>query len=78
MTTEQIAIAMNWLSESGKPAQSKASRRMTELFGSDAMEKYRSMLVGNIKKGFRKTLGDGSRDIDAIYEDNDPDERGLD
>ncbi len=54
---------------------------MTEIFGSNAMEKYRSIFEGNIKKGFRKILGDGTRDLDGIVrsdDDNNSMENDLD
>lgn len=82
LTAEQIAEAMQWTNESGKPIQSKASRRMAEIFGANAMDKYRSMFEGsNPKSGFRKLLGDGSLDIEAVDdrdEEDDSEENDLD
>ena len=78
LTTEQIAIAMEWFAKSGKPLQSKASRRMTEIFGSNAMEKYRSIFQGNIRSGFKRILGDGSRDIEAMADTDEEDDDDLD
>lgn len=48
LTTEQIAEAMQWLNEDGKPVQSRASRRMADVFGLNAMDKYRSIFQGDI------------------------------
>lgn len=82
LTAEQIAEAMQWTNESGKPIQSKASRRMAEIFGANAMDKYRSMFEGGTpKSGFRKLLGDGSLDIEAVDdrdEEDDSEENDLD
>ena len=79
LTTEQIAISMQWFAKkSGKPLQSKASRRMTEIFGENAMEKYRSIFEGDVRKGFKKLLGDGSHDIEAVVDEDEDDEDDLD
>ena len=66
LTAEQIAEAMQWFNDDGEPVQSRASRRMTDIFGPDAMNKYKAAFQGDIKKGFRKILGDGTHDLDAI------------
>ncbi len=66
LTAEQIAEAMQWLNEDGKPVQSRASRRMTDIFGPDAMNKYRAQFLGNLKKGLYEFLKDGTRALDAI------------
>ena len=66
LTAEQIAEAMQWLNEDGKPVQSRATRRMTDIFGPDAMNKYRAQFLGNPKKGLYKYLDDGIRALDAI------------
>lgn len=73
LTAEQIAEAMKWVNKAGEPVQSRASRRMSDIFGPDAMNKYRGLLEGDIKRGFRKTLGDGSRDLDGIVDSDDHD-----
>ena len=76
LTAEQIAEKMGWVSESGTPLQSKVSRRMTQVFGKDAMKKYRQLLQGDLRQGFVKTLDDGSRDVEGI--DDREDELDLD
>ena len=72
---------MNWFADSGKPLQSKVSRLMTEIFGSNAMEKYKSIFQGDIKKGFKKLLVDGSIEVEAVSdedEDKDSNDDDLD
>jgi len=66
LTAEQIAVAMNWVSKSGKPLQAKVSRRMTDVFGKDAMRKYRRLIKRDIQPGFRDVLDDGTVVIEAI------------
>ncbi len=39
---------------------------MSDIFGPDAMNKYRSLFEGKHKKGFWKILGDENRDLEAI------------
>lgn len=68
LTADEIALKMKWVSPTGKPAQSRVSRRMQELFKTkDAMNAYRGAIVnGEIRRGFKKLLEDRSFDIDAI------------
>ena len=73
LTAEQIAEAMQWVNKAGEPVQSRASRRMSDIFGPDAMNKYRGLFGGDIKRGFRKILGDETRDLEAIADSDDDD-----
>jgi hypothetical protein len=73
LTAEQIAELMGWVNKAGEPVQSRASRRMSNIFGPDAMNKYRALFEGNLKKGFWKILGDATRDLDAIASSDDHD-----
>ena len=50
LTADQIAEAMQWLNEDGKPVQSRASRRMLDVFGPGAMNKYKRAFLGDIKR----------------------------
>ena len=72
LTVEEIAGHMGW-NEPG--AQVKASRRMAKIFGPNAMKKYKSIfLEGNVRRGFIKLLGDGSREIEEMPERSDDDD----
>jgi|GEM_PF-4980934 len=54
---------------------------MEDIFGPDAMNKYKSVFQGDVKRGFKKFFEDGSRDIEGIAnsdEDNDFKENELD
>ena len=50
LTADQIAEAMQWLNEDGEPVQSRASRRMLDVFGPDAMNKYKRVFLGDINR----------------------------
>ena len=75
LTTKQIAEYMQWFNENGEPVQSRASRRMEDIFGPDAMSKYKVAFEGDFDiRGFKKSLEDGSCDIEAIDRSDDEDD----
>ena len=70
LTAEQIAIALEWFSESGKPLQARVSRRMKEIYGPNGMEKYRSLFVrGKIRRGIFINNSDGTTAVDGYVEE---------
>ena len=75
LTAVQIAEAMDWYNESGRPLQEKASRRMASIFGPNPMDKYCAQFAkGKVKPGFRTRLEDRTQSIDGIVEAEDSDD----
>lgn len=71
LTAEQIAIAMEWYSESGKPLQARVSRRMAEYYRTkNGMEKYRRLFIRGLPpKGTFNKNPDGTSAIDGYVGD---------
>ncbi len=70
LTEKQLAIALEWFSESGEPLTSRVNRRMKEIYGPSGMTKYRSLFKGKLRRGLATQNPDGSTTIDAVYEDD--------
>ncbi len=67
LSSDEIAELLEWKTSSGKPCQSKVSRRMADIFGPAPMKRYAAMFnAGTVSKGFFNAVTGRFRDIDGI------------
>lgn len=76
LTANEIAIAMNWISKSGNPLQSKVSRLMMKIFPQDGMRGYVKRYAGKDKSGKRipSSVGLDDFSVDQELDDEAEDE----